>query len=104
MYFGTTCLPCCLGVGFIDKVALEAFKNWDAPQWHSLSENFRQGMMNGIVGFEMTVTRLEGKYKLSQNRSHADQYNVAHTLLQSEDLDAHDVGVAMQQNLRIDQQ
>ncbi len=73
-------------------------------QWHSLPENFRQGMMNGIVGFEMTVTRLEGKYKLSQNRSHKDQYNVAHNLLQSEDLDAHALGMAMQQNLKIDEQ
>jgi transcriptional regulator len=33
--------------------------------WHSLSDQFREGMMEGIVGFEMTVTRLEGKYKLS---------------------------------------
>ena len=40
-------------------------------------------MMNGIVGFEMTVTRLQGKYKLNQNRSHTDQANVAHALLQS---------------------
>lgn len=68
-------------------------------QWDSLSDNFRQGMMNGIVGFEMTATRLEGKYKLSQNRSHTDQYNVTHALLQSTDQEAQAIGAAMQQNL-----
>ncbi|HEY9601286.1 MAG TPA: FMN-binding negative transcriptional regulator [Allocoleopsis sp.] len=73
-------------------------------QWHSLSNNFREGMMNGIVGFEMTVTRLEGKYKLSQNRSHTDQHNVARTLLQSADPNAQAVGAAMQHNLESDQQ
>jgi transcriptional regulator len=36
---------------------------------HSLSNRYGQGMMNDIVAFEMTVTRLEGKYKLSQNKS-----------------------------------
>lgn len=68
-------------------------------QWDSLSDNFRQVMMNGIVGFEMIATRLEGKYKLSQNRSHTDQYNVAHALLQSTDQEAQAIGTAMQENL-----
>lgn len=30
-------------------------------------------MLNGIIGFEIAVTRLEGKYKLSQNRPAADR-------------------------------
>ncbi len=91
----------------MDKMIDEMINTYGSEyqsQWHSLSEDFRQGMMNGIVGFEMIVTRLEGKYKLSQNRSQADQYNVAHTLLQSEVLDAYGVGIAMQQNLKIDVQ
>ncbi|MBV8885063.1 MAG: FMN-binding negative transcriptional regulator [Chroococcidiopsidaceae cyanobacterium CP_BM_RX_35] len=68
-------------------------------QWHSLSNSFQEGMMKGIVGFEMTVTRLEGKYKLSQNRSSTEQHNVAHSLLQSKDPDTYAVGATMQQNL-----
>ena len=55
--------------------------------------------MDGIVGFEMAVTRLEGKYKLSQNRSQADQKNVSDTLLQSSDPAARAVGVEMKQTL-----
>lgn len=69
------------------------------PHWHGLSEGFREGMMNGIVGFEITVTRLEGKYKLSQNRSLVDQRNVSSTLLQSLDPAARAVGAQMKQNL-----
>jgi transcriptional regulator len=68
-------------------------------QWHGLSDSYREGMMHGIVGFEMTVTRLEGKYKLSQNRSRADQASVAHALLQAHDSNAQAIGAAMQQNL-----
>jgi transcriptional regulator len=55
--------------------------------------------MNGIVGFEITVTRLEGKYKLSQNRSQIEQQNVSSTLLQSSDPAARAVGAEMKQNL-----
>jgi transcriptional regulator len=68
-------------------------------QWQEQSDRFREGMMNGIVGFEMTVTRLEGKYKLSQNRSITDQRNVARSLLQSADPIIHNVGEAMEKNL-----
>jgi transcriptional regulator len=67
--------------------------------WHGLSDGFRDGMMNGIVGFEMTVTRLEGQYKLSQNRSQVEQQNVSNKLLQSSDSAAHAVGAQMKHNL-----
>ena len=38
--------------------------------------DFVQGMLNGIVGFELTITRLEGKRKMSQNRPGADRAGV----------------------------
>jgi len=34
-------------------------------------------MVNAIVGFKMRVTRIEPKFKLSQNRSAEDQRRVA---------------------------
>ncbi|MGE3855084.1 MAG: FMN-binding negative transcriptional regulator, partial [Planctomycetota bacterium] len=30
-------------------------------------------LLKGIIGFEMPITTLQGKFKLSQNRSTADQ-------------------------------
>jgi transcriptional regulator len=71
-------------------------------QWHSLSHGYRNGMMRGIVGFEIAVTRLEGKYKLSQNRSLIDQHNVSEALLQSSDPAARAVGTEMQNRLESD--
>jgi transcriptional regulator len=37
-------------------------------------------MVRGIVGFEIPITRLEGKLKLSQNRSPADREGVVAAL------------------------
>jgi transcriptional regulator len=52
-------------------------------QWDSLPQRYRDGMLNGIVAFEARVVRLEAKFKLSQNRSRADQEQVADGLAAS---------------------
>jgi transcriptional regulator len=52
----------------------------DAPR------EYIEGNMKGIVGLEMTITRLEGKWKVSQNRGEADRQGVAHGLRQMADL------------------
>ena len=49
------------------------------------------------MGFTIRITRLEGKLKLSQNRSLKDQQNVAAILQQSADPLSRDVGTLMQQ-------
>jgi transcriptional regulator len=85
----------------IDKM-VDNYEESYKSQWHSLSSGYREGMMNGIVAFEMIVSRLEGKYKLSQNRSLTDQQKVADTLLQSTDGIDRAVGTAMQQSLASD--
>ena len=45
-------------------------------QWRSLPDTFRHRMLGGIVGFRISVSRLEGKFKLSQNRSEAERSNI----------------------------
>ena len=37
-------------------------------------------MLEAIVGFEITIESLQAKYKLSQNRSAADQHRVMQAL------------------------
>jgi transcriptional regulator len=39
-------------------------------------ESYIASMLRGIVGFELTIATLEGKYKLSQNREEADREGV----------------------------
>jgi transcriptional regulator len=49
-----------------------------AHPWHvtDAPEPYVQGQLRGIVGIELAVTRVEGKAKLSQNRSEADRRGV----------------------------
>jgi len=54
-------------------------------QWASLSETYRQRMLSHIVGFEIAVTRLEAKFKLSQNRTRQEQQNIIDSLGNSPD-------------------
>jgi transcriptional regulator len=54
-------------------------------QWSSLSDKFRHGMLKQIVGFEMVATRIEAKFKISQNRTKNDQATVIASLGQSAD-------------------
>jgi len=85
----------------MDQMIDEIVDTYEASyksQWHSLSEEFRTGMMKGIIGFEIAVDRLEGKYKLSQNRSLIDQHKVSEALLQSSEPSTQAVGQEMQQN------
>lgn len=46
---------------------------------------FIEAQLRGIVGIRLTVRRLEGKRKLSQNRPAADRAGVAHALADSPD-------------------
>jgi transcriptional regulator len=50
-----------------------------------LPADFRANLMKGIVGFVMDIERIEGKFKLSQNRSREDQRRVVERLWASPD-------------------
>ena len=51
-----------------------------AQQWASLSETYRNRMLSHIVGFEIAVTTIEAKFKLSQNRTREEQQNIIDSL------------------------
>jgi transcriptional regulator len=56
---------------------------------------FLDGMMGGIVGFEIAVTRLDGKFKLSQNRPAIDRPRIVAALEAREDADSREVAALM---------
>jgi transcriptional regulator len=72
-----------------------------AQPWRmDVPDDYLDKMMRAIVGFEIEITRLEGKLKLSQNRSEVDQHQVAEVLGQSEN--QLDLGVAeMMESARV---
>jgi transcriptional regulator len=63
--------------------ALAAKYEAGAPEpwrYEDLPPQLAHGKLRGIVGFELTITRLEGKLKLSQNREPADRAGVIEAL------------------------
>jgi transcriptional regulator len=47
-----------------------------AEQWHAMPDGFRRTMLAGIVGFRIPIARIEGKFKISQNRDPQERINV----------------------------
>ena len=56
-----------------------------ADQWAELSQTYRDRMLSHIVGFEIAVTRIEAKFKLSQNRARNEQGKIISSLGSSSD-------------------
>jgi transcriptional regulator len=52
---------------------IEANEPAYAKQWQNLPDGFRKTMLSGIVGFRIPITRIEGKFKISQNRPPVDR-------------------------------
>jgi transcriptional regulator len=61
----------------LDRLSGE-YEASNAEPWrmYDLERGYMDTMMRAIVGFEFKVERLEGKFKLSQNRIPADQQRV----------------------------
>ncbi len=53
-----------------------------SPAWQMSDQpdKYIEGMLKGIVAFEIPISRLHGKFKMSQDRSSADQTRVADAL------------------------
>lgn len=66
--------------------------HFEKPWTMDLPDEYMHRLMAGIVGFSIQITRLEGKFKLSQNRPTADQIRVAGILKGASDTAS--IGVA----------
>jgi len=69
-------------------------------QWDSLSDAFKDKMLNGIVPFTMTVTDLQASQKMSQNKTAAEQQRIISELIESDDSAARITGEYMESNLQ----
>jgi transcriptional regulator len=56
------------------------------PWPFDLPMDYIENMMKGLVGFSLEITRLEGKFKMSQNRSESERTRVSAELRASEDV------------------
>lgn len=72
---------------------LEPWKMGDAPQ------DYLEEMLGNIVGLEIAITRLEGKWKMSQNRVQADRVGVVKGLRSSEDQVVREVAAIVEKGI-----
>ncbi len=52
-------------------------------KWRKLADEFKNRMLKGIVTFRVEITEIEGKAKLSQNKSQQEKENIIGSLLKS---------------------
>ena len=69
---------------------------WNAQ----FDDKFIGGLMNGIVGFEISINKIEGKWKLNQNHSIERQQNLVKGLRTSNQYNSEEVAVMMEENIK----
>lgn len=68
------------------KTLISAHESQFAHPWpFELPASYVERMMKGVVGFSLAITRLEGKFKMSQNRSESERARVSAELSASQD-------------------
>lgn len=70
-------------------------------QWDSLPEDFKLKMIKGIVAFEIEVTELQAKKKLSQNKTDAEQRRIIDSLSDSNKDNEQHIADYMRRNLGV---
>jgi transcriptional regulator len=75
---------------------IEKHESETSYRLESLPQDFVEKQMNGTVGFQIAVTRIEANYKLSQNRNDDDYHNIISQLNEREDEMSHAVADAME--------
>jgi len=70
-------------------------RSFDRPWPGILPDDFRDKLINEIVAFEICVTRVEGKFKLGQNRSTSDIDSVYNALSCSPSSDSRELAALM---------
>ena len=86
----------CVARQVLDDVIAQFDSSYGA-QWNSFSDEYRHRMQRHIVAFEINATRIETKFKLSQNRTRAEQENVIRALADSADSAVAGTAVLMRQ-------
>jgi len=77
---------------------MENFEPAYKEQWDSLSTDYKSKMAKGIVAFEIRVSKLESKEKLSQNKKENERKSIIESLSKSEHSTEKLIGEYMQNN------
>jgi transcriptional regulator len=83
-------------IALLDETIATYEAGLERPWPGNLPGEFRDKLAQGIVAFEIPVNRIEGKFKLGQNRSEADARGVHEALSRSSDADSRALAELMQ--------
>jgi transcriptional regulator len=85
---------------FLERLS-QRYEAANTEPWRMAAQpaNYLAGMLRGIVGFEIAVARLEGKFKLSQNRPASDRPRIIAALEAEGDPDAAAVAALMRERM-----
>ena len=79
---------------------VDEYESAYAQPWQlELTQEMREKMLGAIVGFEIVLSSIEGKYKLSQNRSAEDRQHVIEQLAGQADAESQRVAGQMRKCL-----
>ena len=92
---------------FIEDVLGDLLKRYegsgpDAWRMEELPLDYRTRQLSRIVGFEMSVVRLEAKFKLGQNRAAVDRIRTIEELERKDSLEASNLAEFMRSHLKDD--
>jgi transcriptional regulator len=79
---------------------VEFYDNEYLEQWSRLPLDYKLKLCKGIVMFKITVTDLQGKKKLSQNRTDADRQSIINAFSHSGDLNEQTIAAYMAEDFK----
>ena len=80
------------------EATIDSYETSYRQQWNNLPEDYKLKMSKGIVAFEIVVTDLQAKKKLSQNRTDTEKQKIINTLSKSNDTNEQLIADYMREN------
>jgi transcriptional regulator len=78
---------------------IDSYETAYREQWNKFPDDFKLKMSKGIAAFEIIVTDLQAKKKLSQNRTEAEQHKIIDSLSKDDDYNGKLIAGYMKANL-----
>lgn len=92
--------------GIEERIALleDSFKVFDSSfkeQWDVLPADYKTELLEGIVAFRIKITNIEGKFKLSQNRTEGDRTRIIDALSSKNEKTKQDIASYMEKRRKL---
>jgi transcriptional regulator len=81
------------------RATIDNYETSYRQQWDNFPEDYKLKMIKGIVAFKITVTDLQAKKKLSQNRTDTEKKKIIKTLSKSANTNEKIIAEYMKKNL-----